>query len=166
VAAARPHRVSGGGILALRTSGVHADQVERAEPRVEQPVSWWLKHVDGLLEVSFDRALQGEGIDRGQWQVLNAVAGGASSAEQVEAAFARLEIPGVRPRDVLGRLVARGWLYHEGGKLSLTATGAGARRRLQTALAGQRERLTLGIDAERYRITVDTLRRMAANLSD
>lgn len=141
--------------------------MERAEPdQPDQPISWWLKHVDGLLEVSFERSLEREGIGRAHWQVLNAVAGGASGTGEVEAAFARLGVVGVDVRASVTRLVAIGWLHAALGRLVITPAGASARDRLLAAARGQRERLALGIDPDHYRTTINTLRRMARNLTD
>ncbi|HEY4007884.1 MAG TPA: hypothetical protein VGM60_22270 [Pseudonocardia sp.] len=140
--------------------------VECADHQPQRPITWWLKHVDGLLEVAFDRSLEREGIGRPHWQVLNAVAGGAATGAEVEQAFARLRVDGaVQVRAALTALVNRDWVRVSQGRLSLTPDGAAARERLARAARAQRERLTHGIEPEHYRTTIDTLRQMARNLT-
>ncbi|HEY2203210.1 MAG TPA: hypothetical protein VGH99_01850 [Pseudonocardia sp.] len=145
----------------------------------ERPIAWWLRHVEGLLEVSFERALEREGIARPHWQVLNVVAGGAGSVSSVLAAIARHDgggnvggpsgAPargGADTRAAVDQLVATGWLHARGEQLALTPGGETARERLSTAVRANQERSTSGVDAERYRVTVETLRIMARNLSE
>jgi hypothetical protein len=131
-----------------------------------QPIGWWLKHLDGLLTVAFERLLEGEGLGGPHWRVLNAVAGGVGTTEQVEAAFIRLGAGGAaEARAAVTQLVTAGWLGAAGGRLALTEVGAAGRDRLMRAQRAQRERLTAGITPEHYRLTVDTLRRMARNIA-
>lgn len=133
----------------------------------DQPIGWWIKHLDGLLTVSFERLLEREGLGGPHWRALNAVAGGAGTTEQVEALFSRLGVGApVDARTAVTQLVTAGWLGAAGGRLTLTETGAAGRDRLMRAQRDQRERLTHGVSPEQYRLTVDTLRRMARNLGD
>jgi hypothetical protein len=44
------------------------------EERVEEnrrPIGYWLKHLDRLIEDTFERTLSMEGLTRRHWQVLN-----------------------------------------------------------------------------------------------
>jgi hypothetical protein len=36
----------------------------------ERPIGWWLKHLDGLIEAAFDRALATERLSRRHWQTV------------------------------------------------------------------------------------------------
>jgi hypothetical protein len=128
----------------------------------DKPIGWWLKHVDGLIESSMDRVLAGEGIGRRHWQALNAIAGGADTEAALDAALAPF---GGTPRVVLDQLRAQHWTQEIAGRITLTATGSAARGRLVAAIRDYRGRITEGVSEEQYRTTVETLQRMARNLS-
>jgi hypothetical protein len=125
----------------------------------DKPIGWWLKHVDGLVESSMDRVLANEGIGRRHWQALNAVAGGADTEAAVAAAV------GGETRLVLDQLRAQHWTQEIAGRITVTATGSAARGRLVAAIRDYRARITDGVSEEQYRTTLETLQRMARNLS-
>lgn len=129
---------------------------------VDKPIGWWLRHVDGLIESSMDRVLANEGIGRRHWQVLNAVAGGADTEAALDEAMAPF---GGTPRIVLDQLRAQHWVQEAAGRITVTATGSAARGRLVVAIRDHRARVTDGVTDEQYRTTVETLRRMARNLT-
>ena len=41
-----------------------------------RPIGYWLKHLDGLLEQTFDHVLARNGVRRRHWQVLDTLRGG------------------------------------------------------------------------------------------
>ena len=125
----------------------------------DKPIGWWLKHVDRLIEASMDRVLAGEGIGRRHWQALNAVAGGADTEPALEAAL------GGSVRVVLDQLRAKHWTQEIAGRITLTPSGSAARGRLVVAIRDHRARITAGLSDEEYRGAVETLRKMARNLS-
>jgi hypothetical protein len=131
----------------------------------DRPITWWVKHVDQLIEESFDRVLAGEGIGRKHWRVLNALAGGVATLPELDRALAPFREAGPDLTVVLEQLVSRGWARRSASRLSLTQTGAGARERLVKAIAGHRWRVTEGIDERSLRATVATLRQIAGNLA-
>jgi DNA-binding MarR family transcriptional regulator len=137
------------------------------EPRhvTDRPIGWWIKHVDQLIEESFDRVLAGEGIGRKHWRVLNALAGGVATLPELDRALAPFREAGPDLTVVLEQLVSRGWARRSASRLSLTQTGAGARERLVKAIAAHRWRVTEGIDERSLRATVATLRQIAGNLA-
>ncbi|TCN39677.1 hypothetical protein EV644_103239 [Kribbella orskensis] len=49
-----------------------------------KPIGWWIKEVDRLLELAFERVLAADGVSRRQWQALNAARG----EEPIEVALA------------------------------------------------------------------------------
>lgn len=125
-----------------------------------KPIGWWLKQVDRLLEQSFAGALAVDGVDRRQWQLLNAVA--AEGSADVLTPF----LPDPTDRDrAIAALVERGWVESRGADLALTAEGASLRSRLTVLVDAQRRRITDGISDAEYVATVDVLRRMAGNLA-
>lgn len=144
-------------------SGV--DPVPDHSHLADRPIGWWVKHVDQLIEQSFDGVLAEEGIGRRHWRVLNALAGGAGTLPELDRALAPFREPGPDLNVVLDQLVLRGWVRRSATRLVLSATGAATRERLVKAVKAHRERVIEGIDADRYRVTVDTLHHIARNLS-
>lgn len=122
-----------------------------------KPIGWWLKEVDRLLEESFERVLAADGLNRRQWQILNAV------QREVPVAVALKPFLSGDPAELASLtapLTARGWL--EGDRL--TSAGVAALAELTEKVQAQRRQLTNGIVDAEYLQTVDVLRRMAVNL--
>ena len=53
-----------------------------------KPLGWWLRHVHELLESSMAHALRAESVTRRQWQVLNTIALGARTLDDVDTTMA------------------------------------------------------------------------------
>ena len=122
-----------------------------------KPIGWWLKEVDRLLEVSFEQTLAADGLNRRQWQLLNA----AHREEAFAVALAPfLSGDPAELASLTAPLTARGWL--DGDRL--TPAGALALEQLTEKVQVQRRRVTNGIVDAEYLQTIDVLRRMAANL--
>jgi DNA-binding MarR family transcriptional regulator len=122
-----------------------------------KPIGWWLKKVDRLLEESFEQVLAADGLNRRQWQILNAV----HQEAPIAAALAPfLSGDPAELASFTAPLTARGWL--DGDRL--TPTGAAALAELTEKVQAQRRRVTNGIVDAEYLQTVDVLRRMAVNL--
>ncbi len=124
-----------------------------------KPIGWWLKEVDRLLEASFEQLLAADGLNRRQWQALNAAAGPEPIAS------------GLRPfltgdpaeiTEITDPLAERGWLKDD----QLTAEGEAAVETLTTKVQAQRRRLMNGVADEEYLTTLAVLRRMARNLTN
>lgn len=123
----------------------------------KKPIGWWLKEVDRLLEQSFEQVLAADGLNRRQWQILNA------AREDVPIAAALTPFLSGGPAELesfTAPLAERGWL--DGDRL--TPAGVAALERLTGKVEAQRRRVTNGIVDAEYLQTVDVLRRMAANL--
>ena len=45
-----------------------------------RPIGYWLKHLDRLIEATFDRTLADVGLGRRHWQTLNTLAGGPATS--------------------------------------------------------------------------------------
>jgi DNA-binding MarR family transcriptional regulator len=130
---------------------------------VERPIGYWLKEVDRLVEVSFERLLAEEGLTRRHWQVLNTIAGGPLRSDAVDAALAPFQ-PTVAP--VVEELVARGWVRRAGDVVELTVEGSAAHAAVSERVMVGRRPLTEGISAEEYASVVSLLERMANNLRE
>src|SRR5262249_35177491 len=132
---------------------------------MNQPLGYWLKHLDELIEDSFDHALAQDGVQRRHWQTLHLLSSSSSVNESaIEEAlrpfFANDSLP--RLSDVLEDLLRRGWMTRPG--LSLTADGTRAHARLADRVRAMRAATVDGISPVQYTETLGVLERMADNL--
>jgi hypothetical protein len=127
-----------------------------------KPLGWWLRHLHELLESSMAQVLETESLTRRHWQVLNTIALGARTPEEVDAAmapFVTAEGP-MAPR--VADLRTRGWVTD--GELALTDEGREAHARVEERIKAFRATTIEGISDDDYRTTLRTLERCAANL--
>ncbi len=131
-----------------------------------QPIGYWLKHLDGLIEESVERALAFQGVTRRQWQTLNTLHQRPStSAELAEVLRPFVGREPEAHRRVVGELMARGWVEPANGdRLRLTDSGSAAHATLFGLMQEIRRLLARGVTQEEYAATIDVLRRMAGNL--
>jgi hypothetical protein len=133
---------------------------------MSRPIGYWVKLVDRRLEDGLNAVLAEHGVTRRQWQVLNALEGGARDATAVVEALLPFADDAGTVRAELGRLVDAGRVSHgEAGHLEITPAGAA----LLVALTGDvdrfRERTSAGLTRDAYETTVATLERIAENLA-
>ncbi len=130
-----------------------------------QPIGYWLKHLDRLIEDTFERALATERLTRRHWQTLNAVQSGPvtqAGLDEALAPFLADDPDGARA--AVDDLVARGWMERSGGPLRLTAVGEVAFAGVRATVTATRRQVMDGVSPEEYSAVVDVLRRMSANL--
>ncbi|HET6317572.1 MAG TPA: MarR family winged helix-turn-helix transcriptional regulator [Chloroflexota bacterium] len=132
-----------------------------------QPIGYWLKHLDHLIEASFDRTLADFGIGRRHWQTLNVLATGPHSDADLAEALAPFWVDGGLPprSQVLTDLEHRDWVDVREDGYALTNAGRLAHSELADRVRIARQRATDGISAAEYASAVRTLERMAANLA-
>jgi DNA-binding MarR family transcriptional regulator len=131
-----------------------------------RPIGYWLKHLDGLIEGTFERTLASEGLTRRHWQVLNALHNGLSTQSQVADALEPFlaDDPGAG-RAVVRDLIAKEWVEPgRDGTLALSAAGIRAHADLMERVKATRQLVVRGITEDEYRTVIDILRRMAENL--
>ena len=119
-----------------------------------KPIGYWLKHLDGLIEAGFDRAL-GD-VSRRHWQVLNVLASGPQTLAGLKEALAPFS-----PGSALDELAALGWVS---GEPALTPVGREAHARIAQRVEVVRDRLVDGLGPEDYPTVIRVLSRMAENL--
>jgi len=130
-----------------------------------QPIGYWLKRLDTLIEERQREALAAHDLTRRHWQVLRALHE-ARRAQYDDLARTIAPFADTAELDrVIGDLFARGWLQHE-PRLELTAEGVAGHDAAFGAVQGVRAAITEGISRDEYAATLDVLRRMAANLGD
>lgn len=127
-----------------------------------KPIGWWIKEADRLLELSFEQVLAADGVNRRQWQALNAARGEEPIAVALAPFLAGTDDNQDALAAITGPLVARGWLDEDD---RLTRDGEAAFVNLSEKVRAERRRIRNGIVDSEYLQTVDVLRRMVANLS-
>src|SRR6185369_3107164 len=96
-----------------------------------KPLGWWLRHLHELLEFSMARVLDSESLTRRHWQVLNTIALGARTPEQVDAAMAPFVAGEGTMTPKVADLRARGWVAED---LALIAAGHEAHARVDECI--------------------------------
>ncbi|MGY0063083.1 MarR family winged helix-turn-helix transcriptional regulator [Streptomyces sp. LZ34] len=132
-----------------------------------KPIGYWLKHLDGLIEADFERALSDSGLVRRHWQVLNTLSAGPKGPGELAEALRPFWGEGAIALDeVLDGLGRRGWVAREGaeGAYALTPPGVEGHAAVAERIGAARQRVTGGVTDEEYLATVGVLRRMAENL--
>lgn len=130
-----------------------------------QPIGYWLKRLDGLIDRSFDRVLADDTLTRRHWQVLNVIRREPATQPQLDSALAPfLTEAGSSTTSVVDDLRARGWVAADADRFMLTGAGEAACAVLQERVGANRARVTDGITAQEYAATIAVLARMCANL--
>ena len=131
-----------------------------------RPIGYWLKHLDRLIEATFDRTLADVGLGRRHWQTLNTLAGGPATSTELNTAlepFTGDDPMALAP--VIDTLTRRGWVTTEAeGRHALTVDGATAHQRIQKDVDQARRLILTRVTAEEYAQVIDILQRMAASL--
>jgi hypothetical protein len=134
-----------------------------ADPR---PIGFWLRLVDTLINEQFSQTLDEHGVTRVQWQLLNVLAGGASTVTELDSALRPFLVVEGTPSSIdhLTELIESGWVDATGSGYELTERGHGARDRLSNVVAAQRTDMAAGLSEDEYLSAVGTLERIARNL--
>ena len=126
-----------------------------------KPLGWWLRHVHELLETSMARVLDAESLTRRHWQVLNTIALGSRTVEDIDATMAPFVAADGSMAPKVADLRERGWVADNG---ELTAEGREAHARVEERIKAFRGTAMAGISDDDYLVTHRTLERCAANL--
>jgi len=79
-------------------------------PTQSRPIGFWLKLLDRLIEEALDAALAGERLTRRDWQVLNVVGQGATSAAELQERLQPFLDSEGTTAPLLPHLRERGWV--------------------------------------------------------
>jgi hypothetical protein len=142
----------------------------------QQPISYWVKLVDRLIDDLFASTLEEHGITRRQWQLLNVLSAGAADVEKLDIEIAPYLTPataGAPPTpgthssslESLTELVESDWLSTEGDLYQLTAHGSTVVERLTAVITTERQRATVGVTTEQYSTAITVLETMVRNLN-
>ncbi|WP_341953200.1 hypothetical protein [Salinibacterium sp. TMP30] len=143
----------------------------------QQPIGYWVKLVDRLIDGLFATTLEEHGITRRQWQLLNVLSQDAAGVERLDREIAPFlspanaavppETPGAHMSSLesLTELVESEWLTTDGSLYDLTDRGRAVVERLTAVIADERTRATVGVTLEQYETAVTVLETMARNLN-
>ena len=124
-----------------------------------RPIGYWLKHLDRLIEQSFERTLGAEGLTRRHWQVLNTLVAGPTSGEALLVAlkpFVGINASAVEA--VIDDLFDCNWLRRDdGGDLELSVDGRSAHAALMKRVEQTRQLLRRGVSDDEYTRAVEIL---------
>ena len=125
-----------------------------------------MKLVDGLIDDQFATTLEEHGVTRRQWQLMNVLARGESTVEQLDAAVAPFLAADAEETSLehLSELIESAWVDATPVGYELTERGRGALGRLTTVVSDQRTVMTTNLTEDDYLTTIATLERMARNL--
>lgn len=127
---------------------------------------YWIKEIDRLIEAGLGRLLDGEGLTRRDWQVLNTVAAARITTAELDARlapFLTADEPTVRPH--ADALAARGWAEVHDDVWSLTGNGRQHHERVAALVQASRKQLMDGISPDEHRTLMDLLQRVATNMT-
>ena len=131
-----------------------------------QPLGFWLKLLDQLIDEQFAQTLTEHGVTRRQWQLLNVLSRADATLDHLNAAIAPFlasnGTESAAPHMV--QLVENGWVKEEA--LLFCMTGAGRTRFSQLAaiVRCNRETMAQGIEAGDHATALNVLERMSRNL--
>ncbi|THA46697.1 MarR family transcriptional regulator [Streptomyces sp. A1136] len=131
-----------------------------------QAIGYWSREAANLVITGLRTALADEHLTQPHWWILNHVAGapGAWTRATLTGKLTRFDDQNTDFEAVYDDLTTRGWLTTTGGTLALTIEGEAGRLRAHDRNAAVHARIRHGIDTPTYAATIDTLRRMVANL--
>lgn len=133
----------------------------------QRPIGYWVKLVDQLIDRQFERTIDDHGVTRRQWQLLNVLARGVSTVEQLDEAIAPFLAGGEEPESAvehLSELIDSAWVDATADGYELTDRGRTAFGTLAEVVSHQRVQVAQGVNEHEYAKTVDVLERMARNL--
>jgi Transcriptional regulators len=121
-----------------------------------RPLGYWLRTADHLISRQFATALEGEGVSRRDWMLLNVIDGSVDAPGLAD----RLQRGGKRLR----RLEDRGWITKTDEGWTLTDEGRTAKARLAEIVDGIRARVADAVSPDDYRTTIASLEAIAREL--
>ncbi|MFJ5634649.1 MarR family transcriptional regulator [Streptomyces goshikiensis] len=131
-----------------------------------QPIGYWTRETANLTIGALRTALAEEHLTQPHWWTLNHIATTPHTWQRTTLTekLAPYDDQNTDFNAVYDDLTTRGWLTETNGTLTLTEAGEAGRQRAHTRNAAVHTRMREGIDATTYATTINTLRRLTANL--
>lgn len=130
----------------------------------QRPIGYWLKLVDNLIERQFATTLDEHGVTRRQWQLLNVLARGMATVEQLDEAVRPFFTDDESSAEHLSELIESAWVAATPEGYEMTERGFTAFGTLSEVVAQQRNLVSQGISEAEYAETIGVLEKMARNL--
>lgn len=130
----------------------------------QRPIGYWLKLVDQLIDRQFEKTLDDHGVTRRQWQLLNVIARGVATVEQLDEAVAPFLAEGESAVEHLSELIDSAWVDATANGYELTDRGRTAFGTLAEVVSHQRIQVSQGVSEQEHAQTISVLERMARNL--
>ncbi|MBT0771209.1 MarR family transcriptional regulator [Kineosporia sp. J2-2] len=137
-----------------------------AEQVGAQPIGYWSGAAYRAVVGRIRAELAFEQLTQPHWWTLNHVGGAPGTWNRADLAdrLQPYDDLGIELEDVFDDLIERGWLSEDDDAFSLTPAGEAGLARARERNAGAHAETLDGIDPADYVTTINTLRRMIANL--
>ena len=130
-----------------------------------QPLSFWIRTIDSLLQDEFARAAQEADIDRGQWQVLTRLRLGGVADDVLRDGLAPFVAEDDTVDSVVDRVVGDGLVEHRANEYRLTNHGVDLVDQIEDKTFGDiHGRAYDGVPLEEKHALLETLQKVATNL--
>ncbi|MCX4544190.1 MarR family transcriptional regulator [Streptomyces sp. NBC_01565] len=131
-----------------------------------QPIGYWTRETANLVIGALRTALAEENLTQPHWWILNHIAASPDTWQRTTLTekLAPYDDQNTDFNAVYDDLTTRNWLTETNGALTLTEAGEAGRQRAHTRNAKVHTRMREGIDDTTYAATINTLRRLTANL--
>ncbi|MFG2994709.1 MarR family transcriptional regulator [Streptomyces sp. NPDC048257] len=131
-----------------------------------QPIGYWTREAANLVIGGLRTALAEESLTQPHWWTLNHIAGtpGQWTRPALTEKLTPFDDQDTDFEAVYADLTARGWLTEADDRLTLTEAGEAGRIRAHDRNAKVHAAMREGIDDAAYAATINTLRRLVANL--
>lgn len=136
------------------------------ERRNQPPIGLLLRKLDGLINERFEQTLGERGITRRQWQLLNTLAEGPATLDELNTSVAPFleRSTGETARQHLDPLVNQDFVTADDDVYQLTDSGRTLIGSLAEEVQVTRELTVQGLGDGEYDRTIATLQTMIANL--
>jgi len=133
---------------------------------MDQPIGYWLKHVDRLIEAAAERVFAKQHLTRRHWQIMNVLRQSPQDATGLMQAMRPFWQPGaITLEEVTTELTGRGWLTPDvTGQYKLTPAGQAGHAAVEQKVQGLRSASVAGLTEQDYNAALRVLRQMAENL--
>src|SRR4030095_16926535 len=115
-----------------------------------RPIGYWLKHLDRLIDQAFERTLDGDGLTRRHWQVLNTLAAAPSTEAALTAALQPFVDGDAKAVEVvINGFLDRGWVRRlPDGGIEISDRGRAAHEAGMRRVAETRQRTLCGLTGD------------------
>ncbi|MFJ2745533.1 MarR family winged helix-turn-helix transcriptional regulator [Streptomyces sp. NPDC087440] len=147
------------------TTPQHAADPQAADADLaSQPVAYWTGVASNAVKNLLRDSMARHDVTQPQWWVLNRVAGGPATRDEVVSGLAEVADNPYDISRVVDQLLHRGWLAADAeGRLSLTDAGQVGRAEVKELVTSLRAQVHEGVTDEEYVAALKVLRRMTAN---